>query len=255
MADKTDVTIERVFALLDRWRHLPAYQLEPRAGVFFALFLPEVLGAQLSGNGRSIEIDCRLIPEFPIKKSGSNQSTKVDYLVLSRDRKLAFLVELKTDMASKLSPHGIAQQRLLIDTATQGSRSLIDNSIGILRRHPIVRQTRQKYVHLVHCLDELGLISLQKDDLYRKAFAAKQDGIYRLLETVRVAETMPELKVLYVQPTHHPSDRTCVVDFSTFAGIVEEGQEGEDARKLFARHLRYWASRKAGSVSPLDWQS
>lgn len=253
MADQTDVTIERVFALLDRWRHLPAYQLEPRAGVFFALFLPEVLGEHLSRDGRSIEINCMLIPEFPIKKSGNRQSTKVDYFAVSKDRESAFLVELKTDMASKLSPHGLDQQKLLMDTARAGSRSLIDNSIDILRRRPIVRQTRQKYVHLVHCLDEFGLVSLQKD-LYRKAFAEKQDGVYRLLETVRVAETMPDLDVLYVQPTCHPCDRTCIVDFDTFADIVEKGQGSEDARKLFAGHLRSWASRRAGSVSPLESQ-
>ena len=36
-------TIERVFKLLDNWRHLPDYQLERRADIFFALFLPEVL--------------------------------------------------------------------------------------------------------------------------------------------------------------------------------------------------------------------
>ena len=36
-------TIKRVFKLLDDWRHLPGYQFERRADIFFALFLPEVL--------------------------------------------------------------------------------------------------------------------------------------------------------------------------------------------------------------------
>ena len=40
-------TIERVFELLDKWRHLPTYWLEPRADIFFALFLPEVLRKSL----------------------------------------------------------------------------------------------------------------------------------------------------------------------------------------------------------------
>ena len=45
MGDDTD-RIDEVFALLDRWRHLPAYQLERRADVFFAAYLHEVVEAE-----------------------------------------------------------------------------------------------------------------------------------------------------------------------------------------------------------------
>ena len=104
MSDKSkngEPTIECVFDLLDRWRHLPAYQLERRADIFFALFLPEVLGAHLSKQENcSVEINPTLIPEFPIKKRDSNQSINVDYFALSQDGERAFLIELKTDMKS-----------------------------------------------------------------------------------------------------------------------------------------------------------
>lgn len=255
MAHQSDIAIERAFLLLDRWRHLPAYQLEPRAGVFFALFLPEVLGKHLSKNGRSIEIDDMLVPEFPIKKRGNNQSTKVDFLALSKSRELALLVELKTDMASKLSPEGKKQQSLLVNTAKDGIEVLVENSIEILKRHPIVRQTRQKYVHLLYCLEQLGLVSCE-ERLYKIAFEEDQHGIYDILRTVRsspwVCSTKPKLEVLYVQPKRSDSDCTCVVDFDTFAGIVENGQGGQDIRRLFVRYLRTWASKRAGSTRPLD---
>lgn len=40
-------TVERAFELLDRWRHLPAYQLERRADIFFALFFAGSVGRAL----------------------------------------------------------------------------------------------------------------------------------------------------------------------------------------------------------------
>ena len=39
--------IEQVFELLDRWRHLPAYRLEPRIDVFLGLYLRDVLTARI----------------------------------------------------------------------------------------------------------------------------------------------------------------------------------------------------------------
>jgi len=35
--------IDAIFDRMDVWRHLPSYQLERRADLFFALYLPEVL--------------------------------------------------------------------------------------------------------------------------------------------------------------------------------------------------------------------
>ena len=57
--------IERALGLLDTWRHLPAYQLERRADIFFALFLPDVLEEKFG-----VPISPVLIPEFPVKNRG-----------------------------------------------------------------------------------------------------------------------------------------------------------------------------------------
>jgi len=37
------VIIDNLFNLLDDWRTLPAYQLERRADIFFALYLDKIL--------------------------------------------------------------------------------------------------------------------------------------------------------------------------------------------------------------------
>lgn len=39
--------IDTLFNRMDAWRHLPNYQLERRADLFFSLYLPEVLEAKL----------------------------------------------------------------------------------------------------------------------------------------------------------------------------------------------------------------
>ena len=61
-----DPRIECVFDLLDKWRNLPAYQLERRADIYFALFLPDVLDHYL--RPRDLAVNPRLIPEFPIRQ-------------------------------------------------------------------------------------------------------------------------------------------------------------------------------------------
>ena len=77
MSEKSEInklpTIERVFDLLDAWRHLPAYQLERRADIFFALFLPEVLEKHFN-----IALNPILVPEFPIRKSNVNRTECAD---------------------------------------------------------------------------------------------------------------------------------------------------------------------------------
>ena len=85
----------RIFDTLNDWRHLPAYQLERRVDLFFAIYLPYALEAR-----RCVKIKEGLVPEFPIKKKGNNRSEKADYLAISKDGDCIFLIELKTDMNS-----------------------------------------------------------------------------------------------------------------------------------------------------------
>ena len=93
--------LDQLFNYLDEFRKLPAYQLERRADIFFALYLKEILQEKLN-----VKIDT-FIPEFPLKvgrltASGKsiNLSNKVDYLAISKDSKKIFLVELKTENSS-----------------------------------------------------------------------------------------------------------------------------------------------------------
>ena len=93
-----DPDIADLFALLDSWRHLPAYQLERRADIYFGLFLPDALNHHLRPRGMAI--DPRIIPEFPLGQTTSRRSDKADYFAVSTNRTHAFLIELKTDLRS-----------------------------------------------------------------------------------------------------------------------------------------------------------
>ena len=91
-----------LFDRMDAWRHLPNYQLERRADLFFSLYLPEVLEAKLG-----FAIQPTLIPEFPVRfgsiypKEATNHSCKIDYLALSENGKQAVFVELKAEGLSR----------------------------------------------------------------------------------------------------------------------------------------------------------
>ena len=51
-----------VFDNLDKWRHLPNYQLERRADIFFSLYLKEVIEEKYH-----VKLQDTIIPEFPIQ--------------------------------------------------------------------------------------------------------------------------------------------------------------------------------------------
>jgi hypothetical protein len=142
---------------MDKWRHLPAYRLEPRADIFFAVFLPEIIQSKFD-----IAVREPIIPEFPFRRGtiygehcdGPNASVKVDYLVSSEDGNRVFFVELKTDMAS-FRP----EQDKYLDTAIEvGIPSLVDGVMKIIKATS--REFLPKYVHLLDMLEQLGWIKL-----------------------------------------------------------------------------------------------
>ncbi|MCX7557772.1 hypothetical protein OS187_13310 [Xanthomonadaceae bacterium JHOS43] len=95
--------INKIFDRLDAWRHLPSYQLERRADLFFSLYLTEVLEEKIGKKMRGV------VPEFPVRKGVIGYqdnvygSIKIDYVALTDDGDEVVLVELKTDGSSRNS--------------------------------------------------------------------------------------------------------------------------------------------------------
>ncbi len=225
--------VASIFGLLDKWRHLPAYQLERRADIFFALFLPDVLNRHLSQRG--IAIDPRLVPEFPLKRREDNRSKKADYLALSTDHKHAFLIELKTDSVSLDKD----QFGYLNDAVHRGMHKLLCDLKCIVKATEACK--RGKYFHLLKALDDLGLIGLPAS-LENRMFSPSRGPYKRVVDEIEIVSVPGSLRIIYVLPTATAGFEG--IDFEFFAETVEA--RGEIGR-VFAHHLRSWAAIEAGA--------
>jgi hypothetical protein len=208
----TEAHINQLFNNLDQWRHLPAYQLERRADIFFSLYLAEVLAnkPELGFTEQPI-----LIPEFPchygsVYAGGNNQSFKVDYLAISVVDKKAYFVELKTDMASRNTDQDVHMreaQKVKLQKLLDGLKTIATASVQ-----------KNKYQCLLDSLRECGVC--EPCDF--------------------------EIEIVYVQPTARAHE----ISFSDFADVVEKHPDYLSLR--FAKSLREWAKYEAGNPKPKD---
>ena len=227
-----DPRIECVFDLLDKWRNLPAYQLERRADIYFALFLPDVLDHYL--RPRDLAVNPRLIPEFPIRQKTTKRSDKADYFALSKNGKRAFLIELKTDIGSLRD----TQKQYLATAVDRGMTQLLCDVKSMAKARKL--RARRKYFHLLQAISDLGLMELPpelKDKIYGDA-----RGVYQCIDDIDISHTVCQLEVIYVLPKAN-GQKDCIY-FATFAGVVDK--QGELGRR-FATSLLEWRTKTAGS--------
>lgn len=136
-------SVTSLFDLLDQWRHHPAYQLERRADIFFAMYLREVIEQELG-----VSLHEHIVPEFPIKHEHNNQSGKVDYLLAARDHSEVFFVELKTDARSRRE----AQDEYLGRARGLGFARISRDLVQIM----LNTTEHEKYEHLARSMVRLG---------------------------------------------------------------------------------------------------
>lgn len=229
--------------MLDRWRHLPAYRLEPRADPFFALYLREVVATHVGEELHEV-----IIPELPLRRGSlwgegteaPNTSVKVDYALTARSGSTFYLLELKTDAASRRDE----QDTYLERAAAMGLHAIVD---GILRIVPASDSKYvQKYMHLLHDLARLGFVEVPPA-VYEYAFPDVRRGITERLRGLRnlVVEPGPRVQVLYVQPNADAAHDS--IGFEEFATVVE--RHGDPLSLAFAESLRGWRAT-AGAVDP-----
>jgi hypothetical protein len=230
-------TFTRIFDVLDHWRHLPDYQLERRADVFFAAYLPAFLSARSRVGFRP-----SLIPEFPLRigtiypTTGSNQSCKVDYLALASDLSRAVFIELKTDSSSRRQK----QDRYLEAAKGVGLRSLLEGLLQIV----CATQHKHKYCCLLRLLEAHCLLELPPDldaALASQRFAGEVNAC---LPRVKIIAPEVPLQVMYVQPTASRPDE---IGFAEFAEWLQLQNEPLGSR--FAASLRDWAGVRPGRLT------
>jgi hypothetical protein len=236
------MTIETFFHRLDRWRHLPAYRLEPRVDAFFSFYLPEIVKVY-----KGKELLESIIPELPLRlgtiytetDGTSNQSVKVDFVLFEKRLETAYFVELKTDGSSRRDVQDEylkACQGLTMHAILQGLLQVVLNS-----------NAKQKYLHLLMELECIGLIDVPPD-LYNFAFPKMRSGFTAAFQRVKinpVTESM-KIEVIYVQP--NPDPKCDCISFEMFAEAV--AKHDDPISQAFAGHLVRWQS-VAGGILPV----
>jgi len=238
--------IDLMFDRLTDWRHLPDYQLERRADIFFACYLPDVLGDR--GN-----IHKTIIPEFPMRigtlyegDRRGNLSVKMDYLAATDDLTKVFFIELKTDSKSI----NVDQCRNMIWAAERiGMKKLIDG-ILILFRETI---EKRKYYRLLEMLESHKLIEIP-ESIKEMMKSERLNGINRLLTNADImnvdrwyiSKDLKEYEVCYILPRRSEklssiSSKIRQITFSEFAKVV--ASKNDDFSMKFASALKIWEER------------
>ena len=236
MTDSKYPSVSDVFKLLNRSRHLPGYPLEGRSAPFFALFLRDILRDHFD-----VEMHPVLIPEFPLrigtldcKATRPNLSYNVDYVAFARNRKTAFLVELKTDMSSKRKNQEEYLQKARDDI---GFRRLVKDVTKLAKASP----SKRKYVHLLHQLSLAGFV-VKTDALCEKAFSKSRfDGVWdEAIDNLDVEKTPLATKVVFIQPIQHKSDGDTGFEYIYFCEVARIVASKGDLGEQFAHHLLQW---------------
>lgn len=112
--------VRRLTEEMRRLQRLPKVQVERLVGPILGLFLPAAIAPCLGPLGATDGFEL-VAPEFPLKRSDSNQSTNIDWLLVNRDLGLVVLLELKTDRGSvsneQLSAYSEVCERIERSTA------------------------------------------------------------------------------------------------------------------------------------------
>jgi hypothetical protein len=219
---------------MDAWRHLPNYQLERRADVFFSLYLAEVLGAKLG-----FAVRPELVPEFPVRIStirpddpDGDKSCKIDYLALSAANDKAVFVELKTDGQSRRGK----QDEYLLAAQAAGLSSLLEGLRDIFR----ATNSKRKYFRLLELLERMGLLRIRT--AMRKTMASPSlRGASELSRQIEVTAHVGKPVIVYVQPNGTGPD---TISFREFAQTVR--RHGDPVSQRFAASLCEWGDVRAG---------
>jgi len=207
----TEKLIDKLFNQLDDWRPLPAYQLERRADIFFAIYLVDIFKSKFD---QDIEY---IIPEFPVRIGSVyknrmfdnlNLSFKIDYVAVCNKTNKVYLVELKTDDGSRREK----QDNYLNNVKTNNIPSLVDGVLKIYK----ATNAKKKYDNLLILLSEVGWVD--------KATATNTSTNY-------------DIEIVYIQPNTDNSDKI-IITFSDISKILADKQD--ELTKRFIKSLNEW---------------
>ena len=239
--------ISSVFDLLDKWKLFPAYQLERRADIYFAYYLPQIFKMEQINEEITHE---RIIPEFPYKiittKDGRILSNKVDYAVFCKDK--LYMVELKTDMDS-IRP---SQETDLKEAATKSFSKLICDALKI-QNCTTKKEYQNKYrmftFSLFTILNDLYKVKIPECLLCMESLPVPVDWSEYMWQVNCVCQNLEKKKldfqptIIHIQPKIRNNSEGIIITLKD----VREQLSRDEALKAdilairFCQSLRAWA--------------
>jgi hypothetical protein len=234
-----DQLIDKLFNNLDSWRHLPTYQLERRAEIFFSFYFEEILGVQKN--------ELTVIPEFPLPLAmvgedfgpDNQQTCKVDYMILTNG-KVIFL-EIKTDETSRVGK--------MVKNLAEGR----DENIG----QQLHRMLMARKLGIVALLEKLGTIHA-KNRTHRAKWKCLFERLHELgwlqpngRSWITGLSKNIDIEIIYIQPKATEEVHGIkVIDFDRVISAIEHYKDPFTQR--FITSLREWkVPSGCVSVSPL----
>jgi len=251
--------IDGIFKLLEDWRKLPAYQLERRADIFFAYFLPEIMKERF---GVEYDIEDRhkhIIPEFPLRQNKETfRSDKVDYAVIGNNA--TFLVELKTNE----SFYNEKQVDYLIRAKEkEGGLNTLIEEIFEIRYSPNSDDKYEKLIERLYSVPNIGKIPFDngKSDLSSDVLqllnrkSLNPENLMKVKDEIRVnSSAKPE--IVYIVPklpekqkpddseltlNHRDSKVTFkVITFANISSVLRSYEESNKLASSFQKSLEEW---------------
>lgn len=205
--------IDKIFSQLDDWRYLPAYQLERRADIFFAIYLTDIFKSRFN---QDIEY---IIPELPVrigtlykhsKFNNPNLSFKIDYVAVCNKTNKVYLVELKTDDGSRREK----QDNYLKGVKGNNIPDLVDGVLEIRK----ATSAKKKYDNLLLLLSKVGWVNKV---------------------STKNTSTNYDIEIVYIQPNTDNSDKT-IITFNDISKILADKQD--ELTKRFVKSLNKWTT-------------
>ncbi|MBE0536246.1 MAG: hypothetical protein IH624_11310 [Phycisphaerae bacterium] len=225
--------VTQLFDRMDSWRHLPNYQLERRADLFFSLYLTSALEAKLR-----IPISPVIIPEFPVRIGTIypaipiDKSCKIDYVCFSADLNTSIFVELKTEGSSRRE----AQDKYLAAAKKAGFANLLHGLLMIFR----ATTAKRKYYHLLKTIEQAGFLAIPRA-VHKIVQSETLVGLTSAAEKIAVTRSPQQCMVIYVQPNVPPDGQSSdIISFADFGSVVEKSSDPVSVR--FAQSLQQWAT-------------
>ncbi|MEA2710180.1 MAG: hypothetical protein QOF78_2781 [Phycisphaerales bacterium] len=223
--------LQQLFSNLDKWRHLPNYQLERRLDIFFTPYLVDLLTAHVGTPLLPV-----IVPEMPLKRADSSKSRKVDYVLFAADGSAVYFVELKTDRGSRRD----VQDQYLADAVVRGFPQILRDLLQILSD----TNSHHKYFHLLTLLERANQLKIA-EHVAPALYPVRRRGFCFSDGCVEVVAAGAPIRVVYIQPAK--TDGCDCIDFTEVAHFV--GRHADPVSRLLATHLARWQPA-AGTMPP-----